>query len=61
MKHSKQKLQSTYPINISVSFIDYCNVNNIDIDLVKYYQWKLHLKKEQQKTWKKLYGTSYAR
>jgi len=59
MKRLKQKSQSTYQINIPVSFIDHCNINNID--LVKYYQWKLHLKKEQQKTWEQIYGTSNAR
>lgn len=54
MSNFKKKSQSTYPINIPTTFIDYCNLN--DVDLNAWYKWRLHLQKEQKKTWQKLYG-----
>jgi hypothetical protein len=54
MTNLKKKLQNTYAINIPTSFIDYCNLNNIDLN--EWYKWRIHLQKEQQKTWRKLYG-----
>lgn len=59
LNNLKKKLPSTCGINIPTSFIDYCNLNGIDLNA--WYQWRLELQKEQKKTWVALYGHSRIR
>jgi len=37
---------------MTVEFIDYCNIN--EIDLVKWYRWQLHIIWEQRKIHRKM-------
>lgn len=54
----KQKSPTTCRINIPTSFIDYCNIRGIDLHA--WYQWRLHIQREQKKTWVALNGYSKA-